>query len=815
MGEAGRGKSMLVRHITAELSAEGWRTSLILCSGGADLAPDIVSGTVTGPGRALLVVDDAHLLDGDSAETLWRVAGSDAACVIATIRAGERVPDRVARLWTGGSCERMDLSPLTAADIHLLLEQVLGGDVEDRLPRQLSQRAGGNALLVRELIRGCLEAGSLVHSHHLWRLSGELPVGNGVADLIRVALADLTEQELTASQLLALGEPMQLRLADALIDGALLEALDSKRVALVQDSVDGPVLTLAHPLYGEVIRADLSPIRSRRLRLQLIRAVDHTSYACDRDVLRSATWRLELREPIGADELLHAARLARSIAGSTAELLARAAMVATGAPGAVVLLADILLMQGRIAEADRLLDEVDLDAIEETEREHVTSARALGRTRLGEVAEAAAILTSSGTGKSSLQLQAIHAQALMLDGRLDQAAAVARPVFADDTADRSARAFAAFTLVAGATFAGQVSEAEPVLRAALPLAAATRAAVPYGVATVQVSAVITMATAGRLADAQKLAEDMYDESLREDDEWLRPRGASGLGVVALMRGQVRTATKYFRITVASLNEFDGLFLRYNLSYLARAAALAGFRNEARQALSPPPDAPQFPIFQADWQIAEAAVLATAGDLDAAVQQAVRAARTAARLGAWAPALFAAHDAVRYGGGPAATELVITAAEQVDAALPRVLGEHAAARSTNDPARLVEVSQRFERLGCVLYAAEAGYAAARAYRGMGDGRAAARAGNRAAALHARCEGAVIDWISAFPTVGLTRREQQIALLAAAGHPDATIAAQLGISRRTVQTHLVRVYRKLDITGRRDLPDVLIERDHRSG
>ena len=63
--------------------------------------------------------------------------------------------------------------------------------------------------------------------------------------------------------------------------------------------------------------------------------------------------------------------------------------------------------------------------------------------------------------------------------------------------------------------------------------------------------------------------------LAEDDSWLRPRGASGLGVVALMRGQPRTATRYFRITVASLNEFDYLFLRYNLSYLARGAALAG------------------------------------------------------------------------------------------------------------------------------------------------------------------------------------------------------------------------------------------------
>ena len=64
-------------------------------------------------------------------------------------------------------------------------------------------------------------------------------------------------------------------------------------------------------------------------------------------------------------------------------------------------------------------------------------------------------------------------------------------------------------------------------------------------------------------------------------------------------------------------------------------------------------------------------------------------------------------------------------------------------------------------------------------------------------------------AAFDTTALTRREQHVALLAVAGHSDAAIAAKLGISPRTVQTHLLHTYSKLNITGRHDLPVALTE------
>jgi hypothetical protein len=213
---------------------------------------------------------------------------------------------------------------------------------------------------------------------------------------------------------------------------------------------------------------------------------------------------------------------------------------------------------------------------------------------------------------NSLQLQAIYAQALMLDGRCDEGLLAARPLFSEPAADAVTRTLAACTIVAGDSFVGRATEGVAVMRAALPAAEEVRDVLPFGLGTVIVAAAIALAEVGRLDEADEVAGPLYDRALAADDEWLRPRGASGLGVTALFRGKARTATRYFRIAVASLSALDGQYLRYNLSFLTRGAALAGFVDEARRALDAPAEAPRFAFFEADWLLAEAALLAAEG-----------------------------------------------------------------------------------------------------------------------------------------------------------------------------------------------------------
>ncbi|MEO3872130.1 helix-turn-helix transcriptional regulator [Nonomuraea sp. B12E4] len=109
---------------------------------------------------------------------------------------------------------------------------------------------------------------------------------------------------------------------------------------------------------------------------------------------------------------------------------------------------------------------------------------------------------------------------------------------------------------------------------------------------------------------------------------------------------------------------------------------------------------------------------------------------------------------------------------------------------------------FGDLGHVLLAAEAVSTAARAYRKDGLSGKSAIALERAAVLRGRCEGATTPLLGHGGTAVLTRREREVALLAAR-YSSKHVAARLGLSVATVNNNLARVYVKLGISNRSQL------------
>jgi DNA-binding CsgD family transcriptional regulator len=89
----------------------------------------------------------------------------------------------------------------------------------------------------------------------------------------------------------------------------------------------------------------------------------------------------------------------------------------------------------------------------------------------------------------------------------------------------------------------------------------------------------------------------------------------------------------------------------------------------------------------------------------------------------------------------------------------------------------------------------------------------RCGARALAEHARTELRAAGGRTSDPGGAgleqLTASERRVAELAAEGHSNAEIAQALFVTRKTVETHLGHVYRKLDISGRGKLSRVFAD------
>jgi len=129
---------------------------------------------------------------------------------------------------------------------------------------------------------------------------------------------------------------------------------------------------------------------------------------------------------------------------------------------------------------------------------------------------------------------------------------------------------------------------------------------------------------------------------------------------------------------------------------------------------------------------------------------------------------------------------------------------AAALVRRSAAGLDSAAQDFQVLGAWLLAAEASTAAAVIYRAEGQARRARASTRMAAEFTAMCGEVRTPGLAGGPEAErLTRREREVAGLAAAGASNKEIAAKLHLSARTVENHLQSSYAKLGVTGRDQL------------
>ena len=214
------------------------------------------------------------------------------------------------------------------------------------------------------------------------------------------------------------------------------------------------------------------------------------------------------------------------------------------------------------------------------------------------------------------------------------------------------------------------------------------------------------------------------------------------------------------------------------------------------------------MFSVDLARAGAWLVAAHGELSAAAAEAQRAADTAAESGAYGLEVLALHDVARFGRAADVVDRLEARTELVDGSLVDSVAAHARALADGDGASLDAASHLFSSLTLDLFAMEASAAAARMHRRDGKRASAFAAQERARELGAQCDSPQtpsLNW--AGQPEDLTAREREVADLAATNLASREIAERLGITTRTVDNLLGRVYAKLGLSGRQDLADLL--------
>lgn len=772
-----------------------------------------------GRARLVLGVDDAHALDEASAALVGHVAATGVVLVVATVRSGEHCPDAVERLWTDGVVDRVELGPLSRSAVDELVEDALGGAVARVTAAEVWRLSQGNPLMAREVVRAGLRAGRLAEADGWWRHEGPLAADEELHALVDARLGALDSADRAVLDVLAIGEPLDSDVLDGLTDSTRVQGLArSGMVTIDHDDRRGPV-RLAHPLYGEVLRAHLPRTRKRRLHRQLAEAIEADPARAERQAVRLGMWRLESGGD--ADPRLLAVAARQAVTGfdhRLGERLARAALRADGFAAdthaaAQLSLAESLVGQQRFDEAETALASADESATTDAQRAQAALTRA----------SCVFVRHGGPAAVDVLERKRVSLADPQWRDELDAAQAVFRTYFADHSgaiavadrvvAGRSASDRPALVALLAATISrtmvGRAEEALPGLDRGAAIA--DRMAHPPLLARPRLGLgrVYALAHLGRLEEADGRATAGYDDAVERGLVDLIGAWATSLAIVAYERGHIVRARRVLAEGAAALQRVDPLdFASVAGALQALTAAIAGDVSDARTHLARTAEhhgerRDRLWLYTAR---ARAWTAAATGDTVAAHAHLRHGAAVEREKGQLPFAAGALSDVARLGGAAAVTAELAELAADVDGDYVPAMAAHAAAAAAADPAALASAGEHLAAVGADLSAAEAFARAADLWRSQDDRRGAATARARSRTLVRRCGPVRTPALQATDDGELTAREREVADLVGAGLTSREVATRLSLSTRTIDNHLRRVYRKLGVAGRAHLAEL---------
>lgn len=827
-GRAGVGKSRLAREAVTTAVDSGWDVRQVAATAtgrsvplGAfaqwtddaegtplALARRVIGALVAGsaPGRLLVSVDDAHLLDDLSALVVHQLVVQRAAVVIATIRSRHAAPDAVTALWKDGLIRRLELQPLSHDESTDLLARALGSPPDQECADRLWALTAGNVLFLRHLVEQALRTGRLALDRGCYRWLGNPEVPPSLVEVVEQQIGTIPERVRDVLDLVAIAEPVTLHVLTQLADHAALE--DAEQRELIRTS--GKDVYVGHPMYAEVRREQCGPMRLRRLRGLIASTMTDTAETAN-VVRRGLLW-LESDLPPDPTVLSAAATAASSLLDfDLAARLSRAADDSGDGAEARVHLAYNLLMSQRGEDAAAAIESIAPDDVPESAFINdvvLRAANLLWTMRSPE--ESWRVIDEAlqnATGPRRGQLLAFRANQLVL------AARPAEVVEMIDTADygqldgygQSVRLCAETLALAEV---GRTVDAVATATSCYDVLDSSQQGNFLSQALVEFHA-FALTISGRIHDAAELVE-RHRHDCAASPSTAKAMASAITGMVALTAGDLRTALRHLPSESAADDADMVLINSFYRFHLLRTQALArsGDVVAAEQAMrvAQTDRHPTYVLVELNSLLAEAWLAAARQRLSEARELIRRATEFARDHGQLAREVHCLQMAAQLDDPDAAARLAELAIV-VEGPRVAVAAAYAEAVNLDDAAQLTKASVDFEAMGDRLAAADAAAQAATSHRRAGRAGSAMTAASRAARLAATCGASSPALTAARLHIPLTRREHEIAVLVAQGLTNRDIAQAVSLSVRTVEGHVYRASCKAGVAGRAELAGVM--------
>lgn len=837
-GPSGIGKSALVEQVTSVLdrpviwnragrpsgAVPAGPITPMLVRAGVDLDPPLLALASVGDALwaaapdAVVVVDDAHLLDDVSAAAVHRVALAGGS-VMLTVRSGVSRPHAIDGVARDPSTTHVDLGPLGPETVGDQLTELLGGRVHWETAARIHELSGGVPLYIDDIALAGAECGWLRQSERGWRAGDRtVPASPRLRALVERCLRDCSPEAAEALEVVAVAGMLELGALVTMVGADVLLELERHALVQVVEMASGPAVTARPPIVGQVLSQMRAGARQRLLADELVDALlgmgEPTVERWHR--VGDLTSRSTSPRP---DLLLRAARAADAANDlSSATGFARAAARFGGGLECELAWAEVAVAAGDFEGARRAIRMVDSrpDLTDRARRRRIVVAARLAVLERGDPVEAERLLRSlDAIDPEDRALRDLELASLLADiGRSTESIAVGSPLLA--SSNGTVRARVAAVLARAHAMTGSVEEVADLVSVHMADAIAHAEAAPRAAQDLILAKVVALWSAGALREMEEAATTMLASAEATEDAELLGTAHLLVGLSAHARGHVAVAAPSVDRALQYLAEHGASQLTgWANAVRAHLAAVAGDAAAVHHHLAASEAPPFHSVLGCDLDraMARARLLSCAGDRSAAVNVALHEAdrmRTAGRGIAEATLL----DLASRLGERSVVSRLRELARSGQGQRIGLMFAHAAAAADADADGLLDVVAELEAIGDDFAAADAAAEAARSARDEGRQAVAAAAASRARGLLDRCGIATptrpLDTEGLSPR--LTVRELDIARLAARGWTNRRIADTLVVSPRTVGNHLYRIYAKLGVGGREDLPSVLPEAGH---
>ncbi|GAA2177747.1 LuxR family transcriptional regulator [Arthrobacter parietis] len=776
----------------------------------------------------LFLVDDSHELDDNTSVLLSQLIAGRRARVLALARTAPNPSSEFGSLHQDGLLRRYHVRPLGAPEVHELCRRELGGDVLSSVSATLAQTSGGNPMFLLALLRQGKRSGYLGVRNKVWRLVGPAPpLDVSLVDLIKVRFRRRTPEELSVLETLALAEPMPL---DALVhctDRPAVTALQEDGLIAVEGGRDR-LVTLSHPLYGEVIRQDVPAGRSLAIRRKVLEVLDHDSSTAD-GFLRFVAWGLDCGLPPDDKTLLRAAVVANRLHDAEFALRAARAVHEPKLRGnALVEIARAQTTRGNLPYARQIVDEV-LDQCEsftlakeasllsvalrvrgsnaaERIREDVARWKRITDRIASEMEPPDDPQVAIGLGVSANGHRILESFALNYEGRFQESEKILREVLADPYCSDEVRLAALSLLGEALGSMGKAVEGTQATGEALQIIAAHGHKFVGHSEFVITRHFVSMAHAGLWDEIEELLDTLVRSKASGPSSFTGITELSE-GLIALRKGLMGSARTALILGVEGLRESDSnQLMPMALGLAAFACTMVGDTTRAKVYATEFEAGASIGTRQAQLLGKVHVVAANALFQGAArsIEELHVLAKQAATDGMTVLAAVAYELAGRL-GDERCFEPLARLTESFEGPEGAVMTAMAKAAVQKDPNALIDAAELAQSSGYLLVAAECLGKAVRYLSQRGEEHKSRTVQQKLNTIIGQLEGLQSPQFEAVrSTSKLTQRELDIARLAGQGYSNRDIAEAQGVSVRTVEGHLYRIFAKLGITSRDELP-----------